>query len=171
MAEQKKDYIKVTSMTRPICGNYELSAVLTKFAREIHDQKTLEEYGINEDLNAFINPTQVALENLLTKNYDAYLKRDNDVHKFSEMYVQQTGIEIVQSHCDRQQKVTQDCIIKRIHESTKEADMFEDDYEIDEDIEIEKVIQFDDVNPNLEIDIDEDDIMESEDDEDFDEDD
>lgn len=169
MTEQKKDYIKVKSMTRPICGNYELSAVLTKFAREIHDQKTLEEYGIKEELNAFINPTQIALENLLTKNYDAYIKRDNDVHKFSDMYVQETGLEIVKSHCDRQQKVTQDCIIKRIHESTREVDMFDDDYEIDEDIELEKVIQFDDPNGNMEIDIS-DDLMDDEDDENLDED-
>lgn len=164
MTEQKKDYIKVNSMTRPICGNYELSAVLTKFAREIHDQKTLEEYGINEDLNAFINPTQVALENLLAKHYDAYIKRDNDVHKFSEMYIQQTGIEIVQSHCARQQKVTQDCIIKRIHESTREDDMFEDDYEVDDEVELEKVIQFDNVNENLEIDIDDEDLIDEEED-------
>lgn len=144
--EKEQDYLTVTTKTRPLCGNYEFSAVLTKLAKEIHDQKDLSNYIENFDGNTLINPTDIALQILLNGNYDAYLIRDNDNQLFSTMYINPTQIEILQNYFTKQRKLIKLSIVDRLNEETRDEDLdqndYNNDYEEDEDL-FNKNIDFD----------------------------
>ena len=143
MENKKTDYIKVTSKTRPICGNYELSAIITKFAKEVYDQKNLDGFAEDRKFNSIINPTDVALQLLMNNTYGAFVSRDDEILELKNMYVNYNNIELLENYFERQRKIIKRCIIDRLEEASSKFDVDEENSE-EEDIELENVLQFDD---------------------------
>jgi hypothetical protein len=155
METKKDNYINVTGKTRPICGNYELSAVITKFAKELYDQKDLDGFTGDSKLNTIINPTDVALQLLINNVYGAYISRDDEVLELKDMYVNYNNIELLTNYFDRQKNIIKRCIIDRLEESSTVDDNCDESDDFDEDIE--NILQFDEEPSNFDQEIDFDD--------------
>ena len=100
------DYLNIpdTQITRPVCGVYELSNVITKLAKNIYDTKNLSKYiKSNGVINNFINPAAVATELFKNGIYDARLKRDKELINFSDLYVNPKYYELLNDYFNNQQ--------------------------------------------------------------------
>ena len=65
----QKDYLKTGNrITRPILSIYELSNTITSLAKSIYEDKSVESYVDEDNINDFLNPAHIAFELLHQKN-------------------------------------------------------------------------------------------------------
>lgn len=157
MTYKENGYLKVDGSTRPICGKYELSAALTKLAKEISDQKDLSDFiGKEIKYNAFVVPVGLAQDLYFRdKLFNCYFVRDNDIMSLKDMYINNQYLEMINNGVDKKMKVCKESIYNRLGERTQEKDLYDEDIDDIRDEEVDK-IQFEglDDDINIEEDVD-----------------
>lgn len=151
MTYKENGYLKVDGSTRPICGKFELSAALTKLAKEISDQKDLSDFiGKEIKYNAFVVPVGLAQDLYFRdKLFNCYFVRDNDIVSMKDMYINDQYLELIKNGVDKKMKVCKESIYNRLGERTQEKDLYEEDIE-SEDADEDK-IQFGDLDEDVNI--------------------
>jgi hypothetical protein len=151
MSYKENGYLKVDGATRPICGKFELSAALTKLAKEVSDQKDLSDFIGNEiKYNAFVIPVGLAQDLYFRdKLFNCYFVRDNDIVSMKDMYINDQYLELIKNGVDKKMKVCKESIYNRLGERTQEKDLYEEDIE-SEDADEDK-IQFGDLDEDVNI--------------------
>ena len=151
MTYKENGYLKVDGTTRPICGKFELSAALTKLAKEVSDQKDLSDFiGKEIKYNAFVVPVGLAQDLYFRdKLFNCYFVRDNDIVSMKDMYINDQYLELIKNGVDKKMKVCKESIYNRLGERTQEKDLYEEDIE-SEDADEDK-IQFGDLDEDVNI--------------------
>jgi hypothetical protein len=113
---QPTDYIKLNDnqITRPVASIYEVSHVLTKLATTIFNSPDLSRYiTSNGVINDFINPAELATHLIIEGKYDAWLKRDNEKIKYSDLYVNPIHYELLVNYFNKQHKTVHDYVLSK----------------------------------------------------------
>lgn len=112
----KRDYLKIPDnrITRVNASIFELSSVLTKTSKMINDSQDLSKFiESNGVINDIVNPSEVATRLFKDGKYDAYMKRDNEVVKFSDLYVNPMHYNLLLNYFNKQHKTVQSYIINK----------------------------------------------------------
>jgi hypothetical protein len=113
---QPKDYIKIpkNQITRPVASIYEVSHVLSNLATAVFNSPDLSNYVIsNGVINDFVNPGELATHLIVEGKYDAWLKRDNEKIKYSDLYVNPIHYELLVNYFNKQHKITHDYVLSK----------------------------------------------------------
>ena len=112
----QKDYLKTgDKKTRPILSIYELSNVITSLAKSIYEDKSVESYLDEDNINDFLNPAHIAFELLSQGKYDAYINRYSEIVKFSELYVDPIYTDLIENYFHKQKNITSEIILKSLN--------------------------------------------------------
>jgi len=115
MAQNDYIHISDSQVTRPIASIFEVSHVLTNLANAINDSPNLSNYvESNGVINDFINPAELATRLIKDKKYDAWVKRDNEVVKYSSLYVNPNHYDLLMNYFNKQHKTTKEYILNSL---------------------------------------------------------
>ena len=111
-----RDYLKIgNKITRPVLSIYELSNCITSLSKSIYEDKSVENYVGDNDINDFLNPSHIAFELLNNKIYDAYINRYSEIVKFSDMYIDTNYMNLIENYFEKQMKITSELILKSLN--------------------------------------------------------
>ena len=116
-SEIQDDYLDIPDdrITRPIASIFEISHVLTNLAGAINDSPNLSNYvESNGIINDIINPAELATKLIKEGKYDAWIKRDNEKVKYSDLYINPIHYDLLLNYFNRQHKITDEYILSKL---------------------------------------------------------